>query len=209
MRKLPFYLALWVLGVIPVFSPAQQPVRSFPYDQGFSANFNSEASLFLPNWWWNRGGNGQLFQFSWKGRSDMSSLAMLPDGTPPVIAQVNLDLRGKKNTYLGFWVATFKNGGDKDLQRAFLSVSISTNGGENFGFEVPIGPSAGFENQNTTFQYFQYPFPPVTDGNAFTVLRFSVWSDGGTQQPAIILLDDIHIAQAPTDVAPPFIVSLD
>jgi hypothetical protein len=133
---------------------------------------------------------------------------MLPDGKPPVNAQVALNLKGKKNTYLGFWVATLKNGGPRDLQRSYLSVLVSTSGGKDFGFEVPIGPAGGFANENTTFQYFQYPFPYMTDGNATVVLRFSVWSDGGPQQPAIILLDDIHIAQAPTDVTPPFIVSL-
>ena len=202
-------MVLWVLGALPLLVQAQEPVRSFPYDQAFSANFNSETPAFLKNWWWNKGGNGQLFQFNWQGRSDMFSLALLPDGKPPVSAVVFLDLRGKKNTYLGFWVATLKNGGDKDLQPSYLSVSISTNGGKDFGFEVPIGPAGGFANQNTTFQYIQCPFPAVTDGNATSVLRFSVWSDGGTQQPAILLLDDIHIAQAPADVTPPFIVSLE
>lgn len=202
-------MALCVLGVFPMLAPAQTPVRAFPYDQGFSANFNSEASAFLPNWWWNKEGDGQLFQFNWQGRSDLSSLAMLPDGKPPVNALVFLDLRGKKNTYLGFWVATLKNGGAKDVQRSYLSVSLSTNGGKDFGFEVPVGPAGGFENQNATFQYFQYPFPAVTDGKPSVVLRFAAWSDEGQQQPAILLLDDIHIAQAPADVSPPFIVSLE
>ena len=209
MRKLPIYLACWVLGMLPMLSQAQESIRSFPYEEDFSANFISGSHAFLPNWWWNTSGEGQLFQFNWQGHSDLFSLAMLPDGRKPVVAQVSLDLQGRKNTYLGFWAATLKNGGAKDQQRRYLSVSISTNGGRDFGFEVPVGPASGFANQTTTFQYFQYPFPAVTNGHRNVVLRFSVWADEGQQQPAILLLDDVRIAQAPSDVAPPFIVTLD
>ncbi len=134
---------------------------------------------------------------------------MLPEGKSPVVAQLHLNLEGRKNMFLGFWVASLKNGGARDVATSYLSVSISANGGKDFGFVVPVGPSYGFPNETTTFQYFQYPFPPITDGNDQVVVRFSVWSDGSLQQPAILLLDDIHIAQAPGDVAPPFIVSLD
>ena len=209
MRKLPIYLACWVLGMLPLHSQTQVPISSFPYNEDFSANFDPEAQVFLPSWWWNKTDNGQLFQFNWQGRSDLFSLAMLPDGKKPVIAQVSLNLEGRKNMYLGFWAATLKNGGSKDVQRSYLSVSISTNGGKDFGFLIPVGPANGFANQTTTFQYFQYPFPLVTDGQKNVVLRFSVWSDGSQEQPAILLLDDIRIAQAPTDVVPPFIVTLE
>lgn len=209
MRKLSLYLVCWVLGMLPMLSQAQSPIRSFPYDEDFSANFDPDAQSFLPQWWWNKAGEGQLFQFNWQGRSDLFSLAMLPDGKYPVYAQVSLNLEGKKNMYVGFWVATLKNGGKKDMQRTLLSVSISTNGGKSFGFEIPVGPTGGFENQTTTFQYFQYPFPPAAEGQKDVVLRFEVWSNGNQQQPAILLLDDVHIAQAPGDVAPPFIVDLD
>ncbi len=202
-------MACGLLAILPVLSHTQESIRTFPYSQDFGANFNEKGSVFLQNWWWNKGGNGQIFQFNWQGRSDLFSLALLPDGTPPITAQLYLDLRGRKNTYLGFWAATLKNGGDKDLKKSYLAVSVSTNGGKDFGFEIPIGPAGGFPNQNNTFQYFQYPLPQVADGNATTVLRFSVWSEEGAQQPAIILLDDVRVAQAPSDVAPPFIVSLD
>jgi hypothetical protein len=208
MRKLPLLMACWVLVALPALIQAQKPLSSFPYDEGFSAQFNSDAEAFLPNWQWNKGVSGQLFQFNWQGRSDMISLAMLPEGKTPVTAQVYLNLEGRKNTFMGFWVATLKNGGARDLQRSYMSVSISTNGGKDFGFYTPVGPADGFENQSTTFQYFQLPFPPVTDGRDKVVVRFSVWSDEGSQQSAIILLDDVHIAQAPTNATPPFIVSL-
>ena len=189
---------------------AQQPVCSFPYEEGFSANFAVDTREFLPGWEWNDAEkDGQLFQFNWKGRTDMSSLALLPEGKAPVRAQLHLDLRGKKNTFMGFWVATLKNGGPKDHGKVFLSVSISPDGGSSFGFEVPIGPSEGFRNETTTFQYFQCPFPPVTNGREDLVIRFSVWSEGGTEQAAILLFDDVYIAQAPGDAAPPFIVSLE
>jgi len=201
-------MACWVLAALPALISAQKPVSSFPYDEGFSAQFNPDAEVFLPNWRWNRGASGQLFQFNWQGRSDMFSLAMLPDGKAPVYADVYLNLSGKSNTFMGFWVASLKNGGARDLQRSYMSVSISTNDGKSFGFETPIGPANGFENQTTTYQYFQYPFPPVTDNRDKVVVRFSVWSEGGPQQPAIILLDDIQIAQAPKSATPPFIVSL-
>ena len=209
MRKLPIYLVCWVLGMLPLLSHAQEPIRSFPYNEDFSANFDSEAQVFLPHWWWNKAGDGQIFQFNWQGRSDLFSLAMLPDGKYPVVVQVPLNLEGRKNMYVGFWVATLKNGGNKDVQRTMLSVSISTNGGKTFGFEIPVGPADGFENQTTTFQYFQYPFPPATGGLRDVVLRFEAWANGNQQQPTILLLDDIRIAQAPGDVAPPFIVNLD
>jgi hypothetical protein len=208
MRKLPFLMACWVLAALPALVSAQSPISSFPYDEGFSAQFNPDAEVFLPNWRWNRGASGQLFQFNWQGRSDMFSLAMLPDGKAPVYADVYLNLSGKSNTFMGFWVASLKNGGARDLQRSYMSVSISTNGGKSFGFETPIGPAKGFENQTTTYQYFQYPFPPVTDNRDKVVVRFSVWSEEGPQQPAIMLLDDIHFAQAPKSATPPFIVSL-
>lgn len=210
MRKLTICLAIGVLGVMATMrSQAQKPISSFPYTEDFSAHFNQNAHEFLPGWWWNQGENGQLFQFNWQGRSDMVSLAILPEGSSPVMAQVRLNLEGKKNTFLGFWVASLKNGGPKDQGTSYLSVCVSTNGGKDFGFLVPVGPSNGFRNETTTFQYFQYPFPPITDGHDQVVVRFSVWSDGSLQQPAILLLDDIHIAQAPTDVTPPFIVTLD
>lgn len=194
---------------MPFVSWSQQPIRSFPYDEDFSERFAGNAPVFLPGWRCNYGENGQLFQYNWQGRSDLYSLALLPEERLPITAQVHLNLEGKKNMFMGFWVATLKNGGARDVATSYLSVSVSANGGKDFGFVVPVGPSFGFPNETTTFQYFQYPLPPVTDGNANVVIRFSVWTDGSLQQPAILLLDDIRIAQAPGDVAPPFIVSLD
>jgi hypothetical protein len=209
MRKLLLAIAIGVLGAVPLASQSQEPIRSFPYDEDFSERFVQNAPAFLPGWWCNSGEKGQLFQYNWQGRSDLYSLALLPEGRSPITAQVHVNLKGRKNMFVGFWVATLKNGGARDVATSYLSVSVSANGGKDFGFVVPVGPSFGFPNETTTFQYFQYPLPAITDGNDNVVVRFSVWTEGSLQQPAILLLDDIRIAQAPGDVAPPFIVSLD
>ncbi|MCU0358222.1 MAG: lamin tail domain-containing protein, partial [Cyclobacteriaceae bacterium] len=108
--------------------------------------------------------------------------------------------------YTEFWVASRKNGLPEDQKRVKLNVGVSLDGGKTFPFVKGIGPHEGFPNANTAFEKFMFVFPPAANGQANVVLRFLTKSSGGPHRPATLLLDDIDIIQAPSDIFPPYIM---
>ncbi|MBK8489705.1 MAG: lamin tail domain-containing protein [Saprospirales bacterium] len=198
MRLFKVFPLVVLLGLAIALS-GQTPL-TIPYDQDFTTEF-SNSSMFYPGWL--RNSMDRVTRYYEDGNYSMK---MLPVGEEiPTFAQVRLNLTGKQNAYVGFWVATLKNGGEEDLKKTRLSVSLSTNGGASFSFGMKIGGEQGFDNQDMSFQYFLYPLPPTAFNNSQVVVRFNVKSGGGPHLPAIVLIDDVHIATEPTDIFAPFI----
>ena len=197
-------LAVAALVLSWCWSVAQ--VGAFPYQQSFETAFTPGGN-FAPNWWGNKMVSGIMGQYQ-EGHTGTHSLYMIPNEGEdiPIFVQVALDLSGKNHTYAGFWIATRKNGTDEDQKRSRVTVSVSTDGGATFGFSKKIGSERGFENLNSAFQYFEYPLPPAAVNNPNVVLRFTSKAGGGPHLPARLLIDDITIDQAHSDIFAPFIV---
>lgn len=163
---------------------ATDQVTNYPYTQDFQEKFELGAA-FLPYWKGNRmdeDAMGQYFDDEGNG-----ALYMIPEGEEmTTIAFLYLDLSGKEHTFMDFTVATVKNGEDEDRKRTKLSVAISTDGGQTFGFGMKIGPEMGFENTDAQFPTFTYPFPPTAANQPNVVIRFQGKAGGGPHLAAIL-----------------------
>lgn len=181
---------------------AQEKVKNYPYNENFQTTF-APGPYFLPHWKANNMKEGVMGQYK-EGYN--SCLYMIPEGEEmPTMAMLYLDLSGKNHTYLAFKVATRKNGLPEDRKRTKLSVSISTNGGLTFGYGKKIGPEMGFENVTTGFTTYYYPFPPVATNQSNVVIRFQGKAGGGPHLASKLIIDDVRVAQAWSDIFPPFI----
>ncbi len=203
----PMKNILTLLGVLLAESLFAQ-VSTYPYVQSFEEPFTyGHNTTFLPNWWGNYVAVDTLGQYAFFGHTGSSSLFFQPEGEEfKVIARVMLDLTGTTNTYADFWVATRKNGGPDDMKRVKLSAAVSIDGGITFPWVMSVGPHEGFPNENTDFQKYTFVFPPSTNNQPSVTLQFMTKSGGGPHRPGTLLLDDVMVTQAESDIFPPYIM---
>lgn len=196
------------LAAISLAGSMQAQVNTYPYMQSFETPFTYGKSIyFIPNWWGNYVALDTMGQFDTFAHSGTHSLYMLPEGEEfKTTAQVKLDLTHAANTYTEIWVASRKNGLPEDQKRVKLNVSISINGGATFPYVKGLGPHEGFQNADTDFEKFVFVFPPITNHQADVVLRFVAKSGGGPHLPGKLLIDDVTVIQADTDIFSPYIM---
>lgn len=199
---------LLALAGIAIMEVAHAQVATYPYSQDFEEPFLTGHNVaFLPNWWGNYMAQDTMGQYNAFAHSGSHSLFMLPEGEEfKTIVQVRLDLSDAANTFSEIWVASRKNGAAEDEKRVKLNAAVSVNGGITFPYVTSFGPHEGFANANTEFQKFVFAFPPATNNKSEVVLRFIGRSGGGPHLPAMLLIDDILVAQAETDTFPPYIM---
>lgn len=177
-----------------------QTYLTLPQQQDFTQEF-SNGPVFYQGWM--RNSVDRVTRYFDAGNYSMKLLPMGEEIN--TFAQVNLNLTNKENVYVGFWVATRKNGGEDDLKKTRLTVSVSTDGGQTFGLGMKIYHHQGFENEDKPFMYFEFPLPPAAFNNNKVAVRFNVKSGGGPHLPAIVLIDDVLIEDEPADRWAPYI----
>lgn len=183
---------------------AQERVKNYPFHENFQATF-APGPYFLPHWKGNNMTNGMMGQY-YDDRNN-AWLYMMPEGEEvTTVALLYLDLSYRQHSYLTFKLATRKNGSEEDRKRTKLSIAISTDGGQTFGFGKKIGPERGFDNIDSPAETYMYPLPPIAGNQPNVVIRFQGKSGGGPHLAARLLIDDVYIAQARYDIFPPFIV---
>lgn len=187
---------------------AQAQIISYPSLQSFEDPFVAGYNVnFLPNWWGNYVAADTMGQYTGFAHTGTQSLFMIPQGEEfKIMAQARLDLKNVYNTYVDFWVATRKRGLPEDEKRIKLNVAISINGGVSFPYVIGVGTEEGFVNADTEFQKFTVVFPPATNNQSNVVLRFISKTGGGPHLQGILLIDDVSIAQAESDIFPPYLM---
>ncbi|MCB0549838.1 MAG: T9SS type A sorting domain-containing protein [Phaeodactylibacter sp.] len=192
-----------------LFAAVQAQQAAIPFTETFETTF-APGAAFLPYWSGNRMGQEVMGQYS-DPMSGNRALYMAPIGEElPTTATLSLNLSTASYNfaYASFSVATRENhndDGDSDMKRVKLSVSISVNGGP-FEYGMKIGPERGFENTNSGYVKYTYPFPPHAYGQSNVKLRFTGKAGGGPCTPVKVLIDNVYVDANPTDVHAPYIV---
>ncbi|WP_372920441.1 lamin tail domain-containing protein [Salegentibacter sp.] len=203
-------ILLFLLGVIPALLSGSiwSQETSFPYTEGFEETFIMQNENFIPNWSGNEVDGVRIFQEDIFTRSGNYSLGLWPvveegedEEEVEIFAQVHLDLTGMENVAANFWVATRATGAMKHVK---LFMQVSTDGGQSFGSRLIMGSDRrGFNNVDSDFTEFTYALHPDAFDNSEVVLRFLTKAGARKGTVAKVLIDDVLIYAAESDIFPP------
>lgn len=203
-------LLLFLLGIIPALLSGSiwSQETDFPYTEGFEDAFTMQNENFIPNWSGNEVDGIRIFQEDFFTRSGDYSLGLWPvveegedEEEVEIFAQVRLDLSGMENVAANFWVATRATGAMKHVK---LFMQLSTDGGLSFGSRILMGSDhRGFNNVDSDFMEFTYALHPDAFDNNDVVLRFLTKAGARKGTVAKVLIDDVLIYAAESDIFPP------
>ncbi len=203
-------LLLFLIGIIPALLSGSMwsQETSFPYTESFEETFTLQNENFIPNWSGNFVDGIRIFQEDQFSKSGDHSLGLWPvveegeeEEEVEIFAQVRLDLTGMENVAANFWVATRATGAMKHVK---LFMQVSTDGGLTFGSKLIMGSDRrGFNNVDSDFTEFIYALHPDAFDNSNVVLRFL--TKGGARKGTVakVLIDDVLIYAAESDIFPP------
>lgn len=206
MKKILLLTMIVIPGLLPGLLWSQ--VSNFPYSEGFEDEFQMENMDFISNWSGSHVDGIRIFQedeFTKDGAYSLGLWPVVEEGEDEeeveVFAQVKLDLSGMENVAARFWVATRATGAMKHVK---LYMQASIDGGESFGTKILMGSDhRGFTNEDSDFSEFVYALHPETFDKTDVVLRFLAKAGARKGTAAKILIDDVYVYAAESDIFPP------
>lgn len=207
MKKIILFGLIVLSGLLPASVWSQ--VTGLPYSEGFEDTFTLQNEDFITNWTGNEVDGIRIFQENLFSRSGDYSLGLWPvveegldEEEVEIFAQVKLDLTEMENVAANFWVATRATGAMKHVK---LFMQVSTDGGLSFGSRLLMGSDhRGFNNVDSNFMEFTYAFHPASFDKSNVVLRFLTKAGARKGTAAKVLIDDVLIYAAESDIFPPF-----